>query len=87
MATCPTFSLGRGSVCHIGRQLYWKRKKYKPFDFFWFWAPVTEEERKCQRRKRRINAEERRRRKIWKRERVNRVFIRKEKEYRRNSEK
>ena len=27
MATCPTFSWGRGSVCHIGRQLYWKKKK------------------------------------------------------------
>ena len=26
VATCPTISWGRGSVCHIGRQLYWKRK-------------------------------------------------------------
>ena len=26
-ATCPTFSLGRGSVCHIGRLLYWRKKK------------------------------------------------------------
>ena len=54
----------------------------KTFDFFWFWAPVTEEERKRLRSKRRlINAEERRRRKNWKRERVDRVFIRKENEY------
>ena len=42
---------------------------------------MTEEERKRQRSKRRINAEERRRRKNWKRERVDRVFIRKENEY------
>ena len=59
-----------------------KEKKPKTFDFFWFWAPVTEEERKRQRSKRRINAKERRRRKYWKRERVDRVFIRKKKEYR-----
>ena len=26
MATCPTISWGRTSVCHIDRQLYWKRK-------------------------------------------------------------
>ena len=70
MATCPTFSWGRGSVCHIGRQLLEKKKNLRllNIDFFWFWAPVTEEERKRQRSKRRINAEERRRRKYWKRE-------------------
>ena len=36
MATCPTFSWGRGSVCHIGKQLYWKRKTLRlliSFDF------------------------------------------------------
>ena len=27
MATCPTFPWERGSVCHIGRQLHWKKKK------------------------------------------------------------
>ena len=43
---------------------------------------MTEEERKRQRSKRRINAEEWRRRKNWKRERVDQVFIRKGKEYR-----
>ena len=59
------FHGGWGSVCHIGRQLYQKRKKKsKTFDFFWFWAPVTEEERKRQRSKRRINAEERRKKEI-----------------------
>ena len=42
---------------------------------------MTEEERECQRSKRRINTEERRRRKNWKKERVDRVFIRKGKEY------
>ena len=81
MATCPTFSWGRGSICHIGRQLYWKRKNLRLLISFSFWAPVTEEERKRQRSKRRINAEERRRRKNWKRERVDRVFIRKGNEY------
>ena len=35
-----------------------KEKKSKTIDLFWFWAPVTEEERKRQRSKRRINAEE-----------------------------
>ena len=59
-----------------------KEKNLRLSDFFWFWTPVTEEERKCQRSKRRINAYERRRRKYWKRERVDWVFIRKEKEYR-----
>ena len=43
---------------------------------------MTGEERKRQRSKRRINAYERRRRKYWKRERVDWVFIRNEKEYR-----
>ena len=28
VATCLTFSWGRGSVCRIGRQLYWKKKKF-----------------------------------------------------------
>ena len=51
-----------------------KEKNSQTFDFFWFWAPVTEEERKHQRNKRRINAEERRRRKYWKRESVDRVL-------------
>ena len=41
-----------------------KEKKSKTFDFVWFWAPVTEEERKRQRSKRRINAEERRKKEI-----------------------
>ena len=59
-----------------------KEKNLRLSDFFWFWTPVTEEERKRQRSKRRINAYERRRRKYWKRERVDWVFIRKEKEYR-----
>ena len=53
VATCPTFSWGRGSICHIGRQGKRKRKS-QTFDFFWFcrfWVPVTEEERKSQRNK------------------------------------
>ena len=43
------FFMGKGSVCHFGRQLYWKRKKKIDFLFFGFWIAVAEEERKPQR--------------------------------------
>ena len=36
VARCPTFSWGRGSVYHIGRQLYWKRKKSRLLISFGF---------------------------------------------------
>jgi len=31
VATCPTFPWERVSVCHIGRQLHWKKKKFLHF--------------------------------------------------------
>ena len=66
MATWPHVQLFHGEGWCLP---YWQialleKKNSQNFDFFWFCAP--EEERKCQRSKRRMNGEERRGRKNWK---------------------
>ena len=56
-----SFFMGKGQCLPYWQIALLEKKKSQTFDFFWFWAPATEEERKCQRSKRRINAEEWRR--------------------------